>query len=101
MKNLNCLLLQLLPYGITGVQTQHLYNVSQDDFVGISLDNLNGYVGCYSVLFMERNTVAPGWKTSVTVAGLVTGIAFIHYMYMREVWVMTGDYQQYTDILIG
>ena len=23
--------------------------------------------------------------------GLVTGIAFIHYMYMRDVWVSTGD----------
>ena len=30
-------------------------------------------------------------RTSLTVAGLVTGVAFVHYMYMREVWVTTGD----------
>ena len=44
-----------------------------------------------------------GWKTSVTVAGLVTGVAFVHYMYMREVWVMTGDsptVYRYIDWLI-
>jgi hypothetical protein len=40
---------------------------------------------------MEAGNVASGWRTSVIVAGLVTGIAFIHYMYMREVWVSTGD----------
>jgi hypothetical protein len=32
--------------------------------------------------FMETGNVAAGWRTSVIVAGLVTGIAFIHYMYM-------------------
>ena len=53
--------------------------------------------------FLERGSVASGWKTSVTVAGLVTGIAFIHYMYMRGVWVQTGDsptVYRYIDWLI-
>ena len=42
--------------------------------------------------FIERDRVKGKWKTSLTftVAGLVTGIAFWHYMYMREVWVNTG-----------
>jgi len=40
---------------------------------------------------MERSSVVTGWKTSVTVAGVITGIAFIHYIYMRGVWVQTGD----------
>ena len=34
---------------------------------------------------------------------LVTGIAFIHYMYMRDVWVSTGDsptVYRYIDWLI-
>ena len=30
------------------------------------------------------------WKTSLTVAAMVTGIAAIHYFYMREVWVGTN-----------
>ena len=34
--------------------------------------------------FIERADVAGKWRTSMTVAGLVTGIAFWHYPYMRE-----------------
>ena len=64
----------------------------QDDFVGISFWIISmGMLAATAFFFMERGTVNPAWKTSVTVAGLVTGIAFIHYMYMREVWVATGD----------
>ena len=40
--------------------------------------------------FIERNSVKASWRTSMTLSGLVTGIAFVHYMYMREVWVSTG-----------
>ena len=41
--------------------------------------------------FMEQANVSSQWRKSVNVAGLVTGIAFIHYMYMRAVWIETGD----------
>ena len=40
--------------------------------------------------FLERFDVSPKWKTSVTVAGLVTFVAVWHYLYMRGVWVDTG-----------
>jgi bacteriorhodopsin len=53
--------------------------------------------------FLERGSVAPAWRVSITVAGLVTGIAFIHYMYMREVWLETGEsptVYRYIDWLI-
>ncbi len=40
--------------------------------------------------FLERFDVSPKWKTSVTVAGLVTFVAFWHYLYMCGVWVDTG-----------
>jgi len=52
---------------------------------------------------MERGSVAAGWKTSLTVAGLITGVAFIHYMYMRGLWVQTGNsptVYRYIDWLI-
>ena len=78
--------------------------LAQDDFVGISFWIISmGMLAATAFFFMERGTVNPAWKTSVTVAGLVTGIAFIHYMYMREVWVMTGDsptVYRYIDWLI-
>ena len=78
--------------------------LAQDDFVGISFWIISmGMLASTAFFFMERGTVNPAWKTSVTVAGLVTGIAFIHYMYMREVWVATGDsptVYRYIDWLI-
>ena len=79
--------------GVTGIaNAASATMLAQDDFVGISFWIISmGMLAATAFFFMERNTVAPGWKTSVTVAGLVTGIAFIHYMYMRDVWVTTGD----------
>ena len=53
--------------------------------------------------FLERYDVAPKWRTSVTVAGLVTGVAFWHYLYMRGVWIDTGNSPtelRYVDWLI-
>ena len=53
--------------------------------------------------FVERDTVKGKWKTSLSVAGLVTGIAFWHYLYMRGVWVDTGTsptVYRYIDWLI-
>jgi bacteriorhodopsin len=53
--------------------------------------------------FLERNTVAVAWRASVTVAGLVCFIAFVHYIYIRNIWVTTGDVPtvyRYIDWLI-
>ena len=78
--------------------------LASDDFVGISFWVISmGMLAATAFFFLERGSVAAGWKTSVTVAGLVTGIAFIHYMYMRGVWVQTGDsptVYRYIDWLI-
>ena len=78
--------------GITTVANAATAMLAQDDFVGISFWVISmGMLAATAFFFMERSSVNPAWKTSVTVAGLVTGIAFIHYMYMRDVWVSTGD----------
>ena len=78
--------------------------LAQDDFVGISFWVISmGMLAATAFFFMETGNVASGWRTSVIVAGLITGIAFIHYMYMREVWVSTGDsptVYRYIDWLI-
>ena len=37
--------------------------------------------------FVERSNVSAEWKMSMTVSGLITGIAAVHYYYMRDVWV--------------
>ena len=78
--------------------------LATDDLVGISFWLISmGMAAATVFFFMERGSVAGGWKTSITVAGLVTGVAFVHYMYMREVWVTTGDtptVYRYIDWLI-
>ena len=90
--------------GVTGVANAATAMLASDDFVGISFWVISmGMLAATAFFFMERGSVASGWKTSVTVAGLVTGIAFIHYMYMRGVWVQTGDsptVYRYIDWLI-
>ena len=89
--------------GVTGVANAEVM-LAQDDFVGISFWIISmGMLAATAFFFMETGNVAAGWRTSVIVAGLVTGIAFIHYMYMREVWVTTGDsptVYRYIDWLI-
>merc|ERR1712061_403789 len=37
--------------------------------------------------FFEANTVRSHWKTSLHTGALVTLVAGVHYMYMREYWV--------------
>ena len=48
-------------------------------------------VAATAFFFLERDRVSAKWKTSLTVAGLVTGVAAWHYFYMRGVWVETQD----------
>ena len=90
--------------GLSGAANAETAMLASDDFVGISFWVISmGMLAATAFFFMERSSVAAGWRTSVTVAGLVTGIAFIHYMYMREVWIMTGDsptVYRYIDWLI-
>ena len=89
--------------GVSGVANADAM-LAQDDFVGISFWVISmGMLAATAFFFMETGNVAAGWRTSVIVAGLVTGIAFIHYMYMREVWISTGDsptVYRYIDWLI-
>ena len=63
-----------------------------DDFVGISFFVATMAMMASAVFFFfERGSVKGKWKTSLTVAAMVTGIAAIHYFYMRDVWVSTGE----------
>lgn len=41
--------------------------------------------------FFERSSVDGKWKTSLLVSGLITGIAAVHYYYMRDYYTATGE----------
>ena len=61
------------------------------DFVGVSFWLLSAAMVAATFFFwVERDRAVGKWKTSLTVAAMVTGIAAIHYFYMRGVWVDTG-----------
>jgi bacteriorhodopsin len=52
---------------------------------------------------MEAGRLPGKWKTAMTIGALVQIIAAVHYFYMRDVWVMTGDtptVYRYVDWLI-
>ena len=68
------------------------YMLKADDLVGVSFWIISvSMVAATAFFFLEGNSVAKHWQTSVRVAGLVTLIAAIHYYYMRAVWVQTGE----------
>ena len=65
-------------------------NLSSGDYVGMSFWLISmALVAATAFFFLERDRVAGKWKTSLTVSGLVTLIAAVHYFYMRDVWVAT------------
>jgi len=66
-------------------------NLTSADPVGMSFWLISmALVAATAFFFIERDRVAGKWKTSLTVSGLVTLIAAVHYFYMRDVWVSTG-----------
>ena len=78
--------------------------LASDDFVGISFWIISmACLAATAFFFLERSAVPSGWRVSVTIAGIVTGIAFINYIYLREIWILNGDISivyRYIDWLI-
>ncbi len=101
-----CLLgLSLVGLSTSAFAENHAALVLQsNDFVGISFWLISmALVASTAFFFLERDRVAGKWKTSLTVSGLVTLVAAVHYFYMRDVWVATGStptVYRYIDWLI-
>jgi bacteriorhodopsin len=74
------------------LSAQAAENLASDDFVGISFWLISMALMASTVFFLwETQSVDGKWKTSLVVSGLVTFIAAVHYFYMRDVWVATGE----------
>ena len=104
MKTIKMLALALVLIGATTAANAATAFLAADDFVGISFWLISmGMLAATAFFFMEQANVGAQWRKCVNVAGLVTGVAFIHYMYMRGVWVETGEtptVYRYIDWLI-
>ena len=58
------------------------------DFVGVSFWIVSvAMVAATVFFFYEGMAVKKEWRLSMTVAGLVTLVAGVHYLYMRDYWV--------------
>jgi bacteriorhodopsin len=86
------------PYGNCGTV------LGPHDIVGTTF-----YIACnmmfaFTLFFFVQVTVVPQkWRTSVCTAGLVTGVAWYNYTYMKQQWVetqMSPTQYRYTDWLI-
>ena len=68
-----------------------IVNIPKDDPVAFTF--FVGYMAmaAASVFFIvERNSVSDKWKLSLLVSALITGIAAVHYFYMRDYYTATG-----------
>jgi bacteriorhodopsin len=97
----------LLPIGLLALPSQSFASTAMlkpDDYVGISFWLISmALIASTAFFFLETQRVAGKWKTSLTVSGLVTLVAAVHYFYMRDVWVATGStptVYRYIDWLI-
>merc|ERR1712228_531013 len=62
--------------------------LSEDDFTAVSFWIISiAMIAATVFFFAEASTVSAHWRTSLHVGGLVTLVAAVHYMYMREYWV--------------
>ena len=97
-------LMSLLLAGSASASSHDTGAIDTSDNVAISFWIATAMMLASTIFFLvERNNVAPKWRTSVTVAALVTGVAWYHYTYMRDHWVMTGESPlvlRYVDWLI-
>ncbi|MEC7609092.1 MAG: bacteriorhodopsin-like [Verrucomicrobiota bacterium] len=89
---MSSLFLAVFAYGGHCADTlSHSGSLATNDYVGISFWLATAIMLAATVFFfVERDRAQGKWKTTLTIAGLVTGIAFWHYLYMRDVWVNTG-----------
>ena len=63
-----------------------------DDYVGFTF--FIGYMAMFAAsvfFFFERGSVDDKWKLSLLISGLITGIAAVHYFYMRDYYMATGE----------
>ncbi len=76
---------------LANFQTLFLATLKSGDYVGFTF-----FIGSMAMLastvffFVQMTRVEGKWKDSMLVSGLITGIAAVHYFYMRGFWAENG-----------
>ena len=77
---------------MSGTSNANIDLLPADDIVGISFWIISmGLLAATAFFFFEIRSVASNWRTTLTVAGIITGVAFINYLYIRNVYVSQGE----------
>jgi hypothetical protein len=77
---------------MSGTSNANIDLLPVDDIVGISFWVISmGLLAATAFFFFEIRSVASNWRTTLTVAGIITGVAFINYLYVRNVYVSQGE----------
>jgi bacteriorhodopsin len=75
--------------------------LAPDDYVGFTFFiGAMAMIGASAFFFLSLSTFDKKWRTSVLVSGLITFIAAVHYLYMRDYWGEFGEsptYLRYVD----
>jgi bacteriorhodopsin len=77
---------------LLAIETAGLDKIINGDPIAITF--FIGYMAMFAsavFFFMERSSVDGKWKMSLLVSGLITGIAAVHYFYMRDFYLTTGE----------
>jgi len=65
--------------------------LSESDYTAVSFWIISiAMIAATVFFFFEARTVSHHWTVSLHTGGLVTLVAAVHYMYMREYWIATG-----------
>ncbi|MEM6299769.1 MAG: bacteriorhodopsin-like [Bacteroidota bacterium] len=79
-------------FSVTGLLAEVTNTLNPSDAVGFTF--FVGYMSMFAAsvfFFFEMSTVTAKWRTSLLVSGLITMIAAVHYYYMRDYYLTTGD----------
>ena len=74
------------------MQILNVLTIPKDDAVAFTF--FTGYMAMLAAsifFFFERSRVDGKWKLSLLVSGLITFIAAVHYYYMRDYYLATGE----------
>ena len=76
--------------------------IAPDNYVAFTF--FTGYIAMLAAsvfFFVERGSVDDKWKMSLLVSALITGIAAVHYYYMRDTIWRQATRPPFSDMWIG
>jgi|TARA_B110000438_G_C15801874_1_gene645532 bacteriorhodopsin len=89
LKQLTLTVLILISF--SSVVNAETFLLEPDIFVGFSFWTVSMVCLAATVFFfLERRSVPTNWRLPITVAVLISGISFVHYIYLRQVVVTLG-----------